>query len=79
MIHRLQDKYGEHFVISSGEVWVPGCYDSARAAKYAFRFPDNALQRLQDAVHDRESDHEKRVIALEMLQALRKQRKASSY
>lgn len=72
MIHRLDSKYGPRFVISSRQVAIPGCYDSERAARYAFRFPDAELQRLQDAINDAEPDHEKRVISFEALQALRK-------
>lgn len=42
---------GDGFVISSGRAWLPGVYDSERAAKYAFRFPGEVLQRLQDSVN----------------------------
>lgn len=48
MIHPLSDKT---FVISSGHVWLPGCYESERAAKYAFRFTDEQLRKLQDSVN----------------------------
>lgn len=36
------------FTISSRRVWLPGVYESRRAARYAFRLPDQTLQRLQD-------------------------------
>lgn len=72
MIHRLDGKHGPRFVISSDQVAIPGCYDSERAARYAFRFPNAELQRLQDTINDAEPDHEKRVISFEALQALRK-------
>lgn len=39
------------YVISSRGCWLPGVYDSERAAKYAFRFPAEALQKLQDSVN----------------------------
>lgn len=70
MIHRINGKYGDTFAIASCGVWRPGCYNSERAARYAFRFPDAALRRLQDRVNDAEPDHERRVISFEMLQAL---------
>jgi hypothetical protein len=44
MIHELD---GGTFVISSGHSWLPGRYESRQAANYAFRFPDQALSRLQ--------------------------------
>ena len=47
MIYKVKD----HYVISSSHVWMPGAYDSERAAKYAFRFPDKVLRRLQDSVN----------------------------
>lgn len=41
------------FVISSNQVWVPGCYATKRAANYAFRFKNEDLSRLQDAANKR--------------------------
>lgn len=35
------------FIISSGGVWLPGVYESVRAARYAFRFNDEILSSLQ--------------------------------
>ncbi len=61
MIHKVEDG----FVISSDEVWRPGCYKDERTAKYAFRFKDEDLQKLQDEITPE-------VITFEMLQALRK-------
>jgi hypothetical protein len=59
-IHRIREgQYG----ISSHHCWRPGCFESERAAKYAFRFPDEILQRLQDSVNP------SGVITFEMLQA----------
>ena len=50
MIH----KTGEgRYVISSRGVWMPGCYADEGTARYAFRFPDEALQRLQDDANAR--------------------------
>lgn len=69
-------KVNNGFVISSHGVWLPGCYDSERAAKYAFRFPDEDLQRLQGKVNARESDVSRRMISFEMLQELARERKS---
>lgn len=41
-------KVDDYYVISSHHVWRPGAYDSERTARYAFRFPDETLLRLQD-------------------------------
>ncbi len=57
------------YCISSHRCWMPGCYDSERAAKYAFRFKDEDLRKLQDSVNP------DGVITFEMLQALRKETK----
>lgn len=37
------------FVISSRGTWRPGCYESERAARWAFQFQDETLCRLRDA------------------------------
>lgn len=34
------------FVISSGGVWLPGVYATERAARYAFRFSNEDLERI---------------------------------
>ena len=39
-------KTGNIFVISSGGMWLTGCYDSKRAATYAFSFSDGELSSL---------------------------------
>jgi hypothetical protein len=44
------------YVISSHRVWLPGIYEDERTARYAFRLPDDALQRLQDAANARTPD-----------------------
>jgi hypothetical protein len=67
MIHPLEHGYA----ISSHEVWLPGSYATEQAAKYAFRFDNAILQRLQDEVNNREPDISKRVITFEMLRAAR--------
>lgn len=41
----------ELYTISSGHAWLPGVYESRRAALYAFRFANETLQRLQDAAN----------------------------
>lgn len=53
------------FVISSHRVWLPGVYDSRRAARYAFRFKDSDLDALQQSVNPNG------VITFEMLRQLR--------
>lgn len=55
------------YVVSSGGTWIPGSYDSERAAKYACRFTDRELQSLQDELQGR-------AITFEMLQQLRRAR-----
>lgn len=71
MIHKINNG----FAISSGNVWLPGCYESERAAKYAFRFPDDDLRQLQNKVNARETDVSKRMISFEMLQELARERR----
>jgi hypothetical protein len=60
------------WVIGSGGTWLPGVYESERAARYAFRFPDERLRALRDEVNEREPDCEKRIVTFAMLQELRK-------
>lgn len=70
-----------------GGGWMPGVYDSERAARYAFEFSDEDLQALQDSIniplppdYDYDRDVEFReaamlhvpAITLEMLQELRR-------
>lgn len=64
----IREVEGE-FVISSGGVWLPGCYESERAARYAFRFPNATLRRLQETVNPGG------VITFQMLQDERKNMK----
>jgi len=45
MIHKLDDGT---FAISSHDCWMPGCYESEKAARYAFRFCEDFRVRLQD-------------------------------
>jgi hypothetical protein len=57
------------FTISSHAMWLPGIYDSERAARYAFRFSNETLQQLSDricAVHG-----ENRAITTDDLKAAR--------
>ena len=61
-IYYIKDK-GE-WVASSKGSWIPGVYASERAAKYAYRFPNEQLQELTDKL--------KRPITFEDLQSLRK-------
>lgn len=69
MIHKVDPGW----VISSGGTWLPGCYDSERAARYAFRFKDAELQRLQDSVNPGG------IITFDMLQRLRQQQEAGDH
>jgi len=45
MVHKL---LGNQFVISSGGAWLPGVYETEKAAHYAFQFDNTSLQKLQD-------------------------------
>ena len=36
------------WVISSHDVWLPGSYETEKAARYAFRFDRSQLASLQD-------------------------------
>lgn len=64
MIYKVDDG---GFVASSSGVWIPGSYEDERAAKYAFKFTDEQLQKLQDKKN--KTTH---VITFEDLQSLRK-------
>lgn len=41
-------KVDDVYVISSGGCWLPGCYADERAARFAFRLPNEALAKLRD-------------------------------
>lgn len=60
------------FSISSHGSWLPGCYDSERAARYAFGISDDVLSALQQKVNADNEDPDRRVITFEMLQAARR-------
>ncbi len=66
------------YVISSGGMWLPGCYTTKRAARYAFRFPNEVLRALQDRANDQNADLDKRVITFEDLRAERKKMKGGA-
>ena len=36
------------FIISANGVWLPGCYESKRAANFAFRVSDKAKEELRN-------------------------------
>ncbi len=65
-IHQVDDV----FCISSHQCWLPGTYESERAANYAFRFPDEVLTELQESVNPGG------IITFEMLQQKRREMKA---
>ena len=52
MIHKVTDSETGRvsFGTSAYDVWRPGSYADERAAKYAFRFPDEVLIELRDKV-----------------------------
>jgi hypothetical protein len=58
------------WLASSNQSSIPGCYASREAAIYAFSLPDEELLRLQALVNERETDPNKRVITLAMLNGL---------
>ena len=62
------------FSISSRGSWLPGAYDTARAANYAFRFPDAQLIALRDRICN---SGERRPISWEDLKAHRQALKAA--
>lgn len=64
MIYKLDDGT---YVISSRQVWVPGCFENERTAKYAFRFKDEQLSELQ-----KEKNKTTGIITFEDLQKLKK-------
>jgi hypothetical protein len=59
----------EGFSISSNEVWLPGIYETRAAARFAFQFPDRALQALSDRVCRIDGEH--RRITSDDLRALK--------
>ena len=68
MIHKTPNG---NYVASSSQVWKAGIYDSARAARYCFQFPDSELKALQDRKNKANA-----VITFEDLQELRRQLKS---
>jgi len=67
MIYQTPSGY---YVASSNLVWKAGIYDSERAARYCFQFPDSELKALQER-----KNKEYEVITFEDLQELRRQKK----
>lgn len=70
MIHSVEDG----FVISSGGSWRTGVYEDERTAKYAFRFTDAELYRLQQAANARNGGRGG-IITYDDLKALAKSKK----
>jgi hypothetical protein len=62
---------GNGYVISSRHCWLPGVYENERTARWAFRFSDIDLQRLQDEANKRA----KRVITRADMAALSARKK----
>lgn len=48
MIYRVPYSRPKAFVISSHYCWLPGAFESRRAAWYAFQFSNDELRSLQD-------------------------------
>tara|TARA_B100001057_G_scaffold88643_1_gene84757 strand:+ start:742 stop:948 length:207 start_codon:yes stop_codon:yes gene_type:complete len=67
MIYQTPNGY---YVASSKQVWKAGIYDSERAARYCFQFPDSELKALQER-----KNKVIKVITFEDLQELRRQKK----
>lgn len=57
------------FSISSRGIWLPGAYDTERAANYAFRFKDAQLTTLRDRICN---SGERRAITWEDLKVYRR-------
>ena len=72
MIHHVNG----HYVISAYEVWVPGSYESERAARYAFRFTNEELTAAQAEANERHGGPGG-VITFEQLREI-KQRRSSA-
>lgn len=45
MIYKIKDG---KYIASSNGIYIPGCFEDERTAKYAFRFNHEDLQKLQD-------------------------------
>ena len=55
------------YVASSNNMWIHGCFEDERTAKYAFKFKNEQLQKLQD-----EKNKTTRIITFKDLQDLRR-------
>tara|TARA_R110000851_G_scaffold327134_1_gene496367 strand:+ start:245 stop:454 length:210 start_codon:yes stop_codon:yes gene_type:complete len=45
-IYKLEDGT---FIVSDGDIYLPGYYENERSANFAFKISDEAKQELQDA------------------------------
>ena len=61
-----------HYVISSGHMWLPGCYEDKRTAQYAFQFDDCTLRDLQESINPGG------IITMAMLKTVRKEQPCKS-
>lgn len=70
MIHFVaaHDGWPDSYVISSHHVWIPGSYETKRAAYYAFQFNPQEQAELRDRINV----GEKRNITLDDLKKARK-------
>jgi len=55
------------YVISSNQIWRPGCYDSEETARLAFTFDDDVLLAMQDRINNIKG--EDRLITMDDLRA----------
>ena len=72
MIRKLDGGY----VISAYSTWLPGFYESERAAQNAFKLPRNVLESLMDAANERAGGSGGAITEADVLSALRNQRAA---
>ena len=62
------------YCISSHHTWLPGVYESIKAARYAFRFTNEELEELQTSANLRAAGSGG-MITFAALQALRQRKK----
>lgn len=69
-IHEIQEGEKILYAISGDHVWLPGCYESKRAARYAFRFcVDHQTQLRDEAIATNNG-----TITFAMMQNMKKER-----
>ena len=71
MIYPIENGY----TISAYRSWLPGVYESERAARNAFRLDDEVLQNLMDAANARAGGSNGTITEADVRGALRDKRK----